>query len=580
MSKASDIKLSTYIPHDLEFSSNGKRKLSYPFLQENAFTLLRPPKQKEGLLRGPRRVLRLILFGLILPAVLISVPLYVRLILYPPHHYSMNPTDQRLLHRQTSGIWCQAQTARMNGSFNAYLMPDKAHISNSRRRHEMLENLSLKDDVKEYWGFHLLKGSTVTISTCTKWDGGQLMILRGVENLRRCAWIGEEDSLEEIEELPFYSDDTKPEVVTIAPGHEIELPKQAISQERKEGMKMLLSEVLKLSKSKKEILKLLHTEGRAKHYSMDIEEIKKRGRMKKARKLMRRRKGSMEDHFPHLSKLFDVSKNNNSTELDATEHNSSDSKGKRIRYADKVSKLTSRNSVEMHSYRNRDRADRLRRSLSDEPEEYDDAAYEEEEYEDGIYDNTVSKENSLDLSSAEFSVGAQLFQRKGLKFEKGIFNQTNKGDGSYEEHRSSYSSSEEALASCEGVIMALPLLSDRRCRNFKRTESNRVSYDIPVSGTYYFVFSSDNEVFTNDMFINITMDRVVYDTNSSNHICFNKTECSLPLSFWSNEEAIIEVPESNWQDSFLLDTVCDPRVSVYLVFIFLVPILILFCALK
>lgn len=50
---------------------------------------------------------RLCVFSLLLPAALITVPLYVRLVLYPPAHYPMMPTDQRLLARHASSFWCQ-----------------------------------------------------------------------------------------------------------------------------------------------------------------------------------------------------------------------------------------------------------------------------------------------------------------------------------------------------------------------------------------------------------------------------------------------------------------------------------------
>lgn len=63
----------------------------------------------SGLLRGPRRVLRLCVFVLVLPAALITIPLYVRLVLYPPAHYPMMPTDQRLLSGHVSSFWCQVR---------------------------------------------------------------------------------------------------------------------------------------------------------------------------------------------------------------------------------------------------------------------------------------------------------------------------------------------------------------------------------------------------------------------------------------------------------------------------------------
>lgn len=65
------------------------------------------PDGQQQLLRGPRRVVRLCVFALLLPATLITIPLYARLVLYPPAHYPMMPTDQRLLAQHASSFWCQ-----------------------------------------------------------------------------------------------------------------------------------------------------------------------------------------------------------------------------------------------------------------------------------------------------------------------------------------------------------------------------------------------------------------------------------------------------------------------------------------
>ena len=56
----------------------------------------------------------------------------------------------------------------MNGSYNAYVSSETPPASLTRSTHYMLYSTTLEDDVKEYWGFHLLKGSTVTISTCAR----------------------------------------------------------------------------------------------------------------------------------------------------------------------------------------------------------------------------------------------------------------------------------------------------------------------------------------------------------------------------------------------------------------------------
>ncbi|KAG0716941.1 hypothetical protein GWK47_008452 [Chionoecetes opilio] len=265
-----------YLPSELK----GSRAPSYISLNKD-FTPLKPGKPGQ-LLRGPRRVVRLCVFALLLPAVFITVPLYVRLVLYPPAHYPMMPTDQRLLGRHASSFWCQAQSTHMNGSFTSYLAKGKPDLRPERRTYVMLNHLKAQDDVKEYWGFYLLKGSTVTISSCARRPGGNLLILRGVDNLHRCAWIGEEDSAEDMAEDDDVSSNERHRVEELertrhpsvyqAPDDGIDPetsigakggapPAQALhSEERREGITKLLRKALKMSKNKKEILRILHSE--------------------------------------------------------------------------------------------------------------------------------------------------------------------------------------------------------------------------------------------------------------------------------------------------------------------------------
>ncbi|RXG54509.1 hypothetical protein Avbf_12762 [Armadillidium vulgare] len=140
--------------------------VKYSKLDLNNFDVL-IIKGNGVLLQGPRRLMKLCLFGLILPVMLISIPLYVRLILYPPFQYVMAPTDQRSLEKTSSSVWCQGQTVQMNGSFNAYLVPEAPRKKLNYSIHTMLQHVVLKDDVKEYWGFFLQKGSIVNINLCT-----------------------------------------------------------------------------------------------------------------------------------------------------------------------------------------------------------------------------------------------------------------------------------------------------------------------------------------------------------------------------------------------------------------------------
>lgn len=47
-------------------------------------------------------------------------------------------------------------------------MPNAPQISLEKKPLSMVRELVLEDDTKEYWGFYLLKGSSVTVSTCAR----------------------------------------------------------------------------------------------------------------------------------------------------------------------------------------------------------------------------------------------------------------------------------------------------------------------------------------------------------------------------------------------------------------------------
>jgi len=73
--------------------------------------------------------------------------------------------------------------------------------------------------------------------------------------------------------------------------------------------------------------------------------------------------------------------------------------------------------------------------------------------------------------------------------------------------------------------------------------------------------------------------------------CANTTECAFPLDFFSSEKVVLEVPVApgregpadnnetedslakHWNEEYLIVSTCEPRTSVYLVCMLLVPVL-------
>ena len=62
-------------------------------------------------------------------------------------------------------------------------------------------NMMLEDDIKEYWGFYLLRGSIVRLSVCSRHEGASFIMVKDLKNAKRCAWLGELDSEEESDEI-------------------------------------------------------------------------------------------------------------------------------------------------------------------------------------------------------------------------------------------------------------------------------------------------------------------------------------------------------------------------------------------
>lgn len=459
------------------------------------------------------------------------------------------------------------------------------------------------------------------------------MVLRGVENLRRCAWIGEKDSAEDMAEdddpmsrekaILFEQhdphNDRNPDSLGIpgatpvkqqhSDGQDIEVkgnqptkvtegnvaeieydvenvnsnanvqlntgdthgndeeskatsaPKHA-SEERKRGLTELLRQAIRISKGKKEILKILHREG--KHPSNSY---RNNGSDKNMESIGLT---ELEPNSDKSVKPDDALREAKSAKLKDETLN-----GKRKRGGDKK-RRRKKGSRRDENLTEEDlpqdaKHERLRRSLQQDDL---DGAFEDE-VDDILAVLTEPQQRNV---SVETSLGAQIFYSEGLKFERGMFNQSTAGDNSREEHRSSYSSSEEALASCEGVILTLPLVPYKSC-DYRNVALNKIVYDIPVTGTYYFVFSSDNEIYINDLYFNMTMERVVYNVGEREKVCGNATDCSLPLNFWSDDQMVVDVPqEQGWDHAYLLDTKCEPRVYVYLILILFVPLLIMCCA--
>ena len=133
-------------------------------------------KKKPRSYKGPLRVLRLCILGIALPTALVSVPLYLRYHVYSNQLYPFAVSDMRLLDRRISTVWCQSQMVKVNdnATFNAFLFSEDPPLAPVLQPVSMVREIFLEDDMKEYWGFYLLAGSIVTVSSCVSAGGLEL----------------------------------------------------------------------------------------------------------------------------------------------------------------------------------------------------------------------------------------------------------------------------------------------------------------------------------------------------------------------------------------------------------------------
>ena len=156
------------------------------------------------------------------------------------------------------------------------------------------------------------------------------------------------------------------------------------------------------------------------------------------------------------------------------------------------------------------------------------------------YEEYENLENNEDLFLHENDVDHFL--------DNGKFNQKNliKEDKSNEEVRSSWSSSEEALASCEGAVFNIALNGATSCHEnatfgeMKPLMTN-MTHMTDSAGFYYFIFTNENEITSNFVAANFEMHKTVFDLRTYENRCENTTDCSLLLSFFSREHVVIEV---------------------------------------
>ncbi|XP_043508550.1 uncharacterized protein LOC122527976 [Frieseomelitta varia] len=607
----------------------------------------------------PLRLFRLCLLGIFFPAVLVAGPMYLRYRVYSEQLYPLTVSDQRLIDAKVSTTWCQSQVIKVNATFNAYLMNDEPKVENEFLPVSMTRHLILEDDMKEYWGFYLLRGSSVTVSTCVRWPGASLTMIRGHKHLHECAFIGD-DSSEELEELLEVAKETgflavNGSLESESPSNEPEKMKRAqqgVQFHHKDHADLLNSSRHTMNtmhhynsheldaKTMKVILtelfaKTLDTKKKQKenphhHYEgtfVEADNIDKpptqylQDDTQAARnKLMENRlirtfeevlkkqnvasvandTGELVEKHGTL-KYGDVLLNRTSEERTTVKPVGKNEKAGATSaevFRDVLDKITSlghrgkkilrrlMNEIEKKGPEGEALRQAVNKTMND--QKLSDAE-KRRRRRDLVLSSPLRKELTEEDEDDDAAIEEDMLHPDGIAEDRGTVNETTLNDRSNSEFWSSFSSSEERLLDCKGLILNLPLTPHRHCTPKHESEhsaasfANTVTYRVPMNGYYFFVFNSENEIQPNYLRVRFDLLKTVYDTSNPVHACKNSTrECSLPFKIFSNEKAVLELPlngnDSQWNEEYVVVSVCEPRTSIYLLCIISVPLFILIFA--
>nr|XP_012137415.1 PREDICTED: uncharacterized protein LOC105662068 isoform X1 [Megachile rotundata] len=588
----------------------------------------------------PLRLLRLCLLGMLLPAILVALPMYLRYRVYSEQLYPVTVSDQRLIDAKVSTTWCQSQVIKVNATFNAYLMNDEPTVENHVLPVSMTRHLILEDDMKEYWGFYLLRGSTVTVSTCVRWPGASLTIIRGHKHLHECAFIGD-DSSEELEELLEVAKETG--LITANGTLERESPSNEPEKMKRVHQDVQFHHKAHLFNSSK------HLTNSMVHYNsheLDAKAMRTILTELFAKTLDTKKKQKENPHHHYegtfvevdnidkppgpnvanpetnlLKNFGDVLKKqqekvNSSVKNEKhmlTKHGKLEHGGERRNQKNETEE--SRNSEPTSAEVFQDvlnkinslgfRGKKILKRLMDEIEEkgpegealrrvvnetMNDQRLSDAEKarrrRDLILSSTLNRELTEDDEDDDAAIEEDMLNPDGIAEDRGTVNETTLNDRSNSEFWSSFSSSEERLLDCKGLILNLPLTPHRQCTPKHEKEhstasfANTVTYRVPTNGYYFFVFNSENEIQPNFLRVRFDLLKTVYNISNPVHACKNSTtECSLPFKIFSNQRTVFELPlsgnDSQWNEEYVVVSTCEPRTSVYLLCIISVPLLIL-----
>jgi len=500
-------------------------------------------------MHGPRRVITFCLLTAVLPTVLLVIPLYLRHNVYADVTYAVSESDVLEIADGISTVFCQAHSLKMNSSFHAFQLSGMPDLSPNRKHIRLKKSMSLPDDTLEYWGFYLLNGSTVVLSVCSRFQGSRVMVVKGEKNLKTCGLLDHKEGIVHPHmasgqgQVRVTFDTVAQEInskqETSTPGPKAQQPPEDFEGE---------------NESESEDATIAHEEMAEANNVTVLEHFAKQYILKR--------------YIPFKNETEIV--NNSSSLGKQNVRNFRHAKSrmrdpKKNRNGEKV-----KNQQDIH----------LEESVNDKG--------------DNVLSMMTSENKPSSNSPEEKIPETRQKTKRSIHFpahvlDGGIEHGGNAGNISKGYNTdSSVSSFENSLLTCyDGqILLAQSFLPSPTCTSIYALEKHgtmETVHEVTADGYYYYIFYSDNDYVQNDIHAVFNIHKPTYQYAKHSRACYNNTECTFPLAFWSNEIVIVEVPtrdgiEREEDDVTFLVSSCHPRMSVYVIFPVAVLFLVLGCA--
>lgn len=418
----------------------------------------------------------------------------------------------------------------MNTTFNAYQLDNKPEISNIRKHIRLKKSMILPDDTLEYWGFFLPNGSIVRLSVCSRFNGARLLVVKGEKNLKTCGLL---DHTKSSDFSPILAKERGRVFVTL------ETHAQEMTPNDTESFMAEVASLLENGTVDNEDSTLIRKARSADWRAVEEEE-----------------------------------KLNDAGEVEYTENM------KVFLRAKKLAKSYLKREVngKLRTFEESVLGRRLRHSRS-------------------RAGSARGKDAKLGLSNENID---ERIRSRARKKREVVFKSAHNLDAKVahggnainyreETEENSASSFETSLLNCYdgSIFLSHSVPPSELCTNvsfLSTTGAKRMTtaHDVIADGYYYYIFYSDNDYVQNNIHAVFDIFKPSYQYANVSKNCINQTECTFSVDFLSNEIVIVEIPTRDGieyeDDATFLRSVCEPRMTIYIIFPIMVLFLILGCA--